>query len=225
MLATTPSGSWPMRSRHAGVGEDRLVAQCARSTCGEEEVDPAEQAVQLVARLRDRLADLARSASARASRARRRRAARKRAMHGPALGERRRRPAPAARRGPRRLGGDARGVIAGSIGDRAPVAGCRSSDAVGLAFARPSGMSAWRAVMARSCAARGAGGGEEVVEQRAGRRACPRRRGGTRDATAPPPCTAAPGRRIASIMPSSGQRASTTKPGAEVLDAPGGGRC
>jgi hypothetical protein len=44
---------------HGGVGEDGLRRR-RRLDLVEEEVDPAEEAVQLVARLRERLADLAR---------------------------------------------------------------------------------------------------------------------------------------------------------------------
>ena len=57
MLATTPSGSWPMRSTIVASAKTCSLAVAAVDL-GEEEVDAAEKAVQFVSRLRDRLAHL-----------------------------------------------------------------------------------------------------------------------------------------------------------------------
>ena len=201
MLATTPSGSWPMRSVMP-PSSNTVSSRVARLDLGEEEVDPAEQAVQLVARLRDRLADLAASASRRASRARR----------------------------------TTRGAKARDAGLRArraaspPSAGC-------AARARAAFAATLAASSAGDFGDRRAGGGVGDLERRGhavlgGARAAARKSSSSGvSSRVPSPrrwnsgchCTAAmklpPGRRIASIMPSAGQRASTTKPGARSLMA------
>ena len=98
------------------------------------------------------------------------------------------------------LGGDAGGVVGGHFGERRAVGGV--GDLQGL-----------HAVPARRAPRRGS------RRAAARRRACLRRADGTRGATARRPCSCRRGRRIASIMPSAGQRASTTKPGARSLTA------
>ena len=165
---------------------------------------PRQQAVELVARLRDRLADLLRQRARPARRARppRRRESAADAALRSASGTR----GPGGLRGARGggLGGDAGGVVGGQFGDQRAGGGV-----VDLQRGH-----------AVQCCARGARRGEKIVEHRGVVEACRASGvGGTRGATARRRRSPGRARRIASTMPSSGQRASTTKPGARSLMA------
>ena len=168
---------------------------------GEEEVDPAEQAVQLVARLRDRLADLARQRRGqrlelgddRGAKARRSPPCARPAAAPPRPAARRARAPPWRRRWRRRRPAARRSARRGGVGDLR-----RSEVMVAGRRARPRG------------SRRAAGRSSSVPSPRAVELGMPLHRGHE---------AAGPGFRIASIMPSLGQRASTTKPGGQVLDA------
>ena len=117
MLATTPSGSWPMRSVMPASANTVSSAQRAldlgrgRSRSGRAGRRARCATARSACRPRP-------SASRPASRSRPRRAARKRAMHACALGQRPRRPRRLRGARARRLGGDARGVVGRHLGDR-----------------------------------------------------------------------------------------------------------
>ena len=157
MLATTPSGSWPMRSRMPAVVEHRLGASAASASARKKSMRPSRP----FSSLRDCVIGLPIS-RVRVARERldlgARRAARKRCDGGDALGERRRRPRRLRRARARcALRGDARRR-------RRPAA-----SAISLAGGR----------VVRSCSVRHVGRCalrasrlEEVVQQRPCRRAC-----------------------------------------------------
>ena len=198
MLATTPSGSWPIRSVHAAVGEDRLVLRRrarprrGRSRCGRE--SRSIRCAIAPSACRPPGVRVRASVSSSAATARR-----KRAIAIARLRERRRLPRGLRRARALRLGGDAGGVVGRHFGERRAVGGV--DDLQGL-----------HAVL------RGACRGEEVVEKR---RVVERAFAAAMELGVPlhRGHVAGPGRRIASIMPSTGQRASTTKPGARSLIA------
>ena len=209
MLATTPSGSWPIRSRMPPSSNTVSSRESPPRPASRKKSMRPSKPVQLVARLRDRLADLGGQRARRASRARR------------------------TTRGAKALRSQPRARPAACAAQAGCAARARAALAATLAASSAGSFGDQRAgggvvdlQQVRSCVSRrgGARGARGSRRGSARRRAClspravelgvPLHRGHV----ARPGASGSP-RRCRRL----GQRASTTKPRREVLDAPGGG--